>query len=354
MISLENYGWNHFHEQYYQVHQSSDLSVGRVISIKGFKYNLITVKGEAEAELSGKLLYGVTQEDLPKVGDWVFYKDYDAMGYIISVFPRKNELARRDPGERTQRQILAANIDCALVVQGLDMNFNIMRLDRYLVQLAACNIPAVVILNKADLVEDIEIYRKEVEKLGRDCPVLVCSTYTSVGIDKLTNAILGRGKTFIMIGSSGVGKSSLLNQLLRQDIQRTSDIGGLTGKGKHTTTSRDLFQLVNGSLLIDTPGMREFGVTAEEGGNSMQLFPLIEKFEGKCRFADCTHIHEQDCAVLRALNSGELDADVYESYRKLLKEQRRFGISAEDKKRMGKQFGKMTREAKNYRKKYKY
>jgi ribosome biogenesis GTPase / thiamine phosphate phosphatase len=354
MNFLLEFGWNNFHEKDFNQSDKKEFHVGRVISIQGFKYELITEKGELETELSGKLLYSSVSEELPKVGDWVRYLDYDQLGYIIDVLPRKNALSRKTPGTKTERQILATNIDCALVVQGLDRDFNVMRLDRYLVQLAACNIPAVVVLNKADLVDDVVPFENEIMKLQRGCEVYFCSTYNALGIDKLKTQLLKPGQTYILIGSSGVGKSSLLNSLVQSETQKISATSEWSSKGKHTTTSRDLFKLSNGSLVIDTPGMREFGVTFEEGTSSNEMFPAIAKFASNCRYADCRHIKEMGCAVIDALSSGQLDQEVYDSYIKLLKEQRRFEISAEDKKREGKEAGRMSREARNHRKKFKY
>lgn len=350
MISLDQYGWNTlFQPEKIQ----DDLILGRITSIQGFKYYVITAQGEKEAELSGRLLHGTSAEEIPKLGDWVTLKEYDTLGYIIEVLPRKNELSRKNPGAKMERQILATNIDGALIVQGLDRDFNIMRLERYLVQLAACNIPPMVVLNKADLIEDRATYISEIKKLHRDCPVYFCSTYTGVGLDELRTHVLEKYKTYILIGSSGVGKSSLLNALLNANVQEVNTTSDFNNKGKHTTTTRELFQLPNGSLVIDTPGMREFGLTFEEGAHD-ELFPAIQKFAAECRFSDCKHLNETGCAVIEAVNSGLLENQVYESYLKLIKEQRRFEISAEDKRRLKKQWGKMTREAKDYRNKYKY
>lgn len=331
----------------------TDQFVGRVISIKGFKYELVTERGVLETELAGKLLFGQDVENLPKVGDWVFYLDYGDTGYIVSVFPRKNFLSRKNPGNRIERQVLGTNIDFALIVQGLDRDFNIMRLDRYLTQITACEITPVIILNKADLITDTESYRAEISKLRRDVPVFFCSTLTRVGLDDILKS-LEKGKTYMMIGSSGVGKSSLLNRFSEGTVQQTGEVSNFNRKGKHTTTARELFQLPNGSLMIDTPGMREFGLTSENGESDLSLFPAMEEFAQRCRYVDCKHLNEPGCSVLEALALGTLDAEVYGSYTKLMKEQRRFQINMEDKKRLDKQFGKITREAKNYRKRYKF
>lgn len=352
MNILDAFGWMQM--KITSTPTNEDLKVGRVISIKGFKYALITERGELETELSGKLLYGAASEDLPKVGDWVHYMDYDSMGYIIECLPRKNELTRKTPGNKTSVQVLGANIDFALIVQGLDRDFNIMRLERYLVQLTACGIRPIVILNKADLITDRAHYQNEIQKLQRDCPVHFCSTYSGVGLEELKNEVLEPQKTYILIGSSGVGKSSLLNALLSTDLQKTATTSEANLKGRHTTTTRDLFQLPNGSLLIDTPGMREFGVTTDEGQSEGDLFPAIQAHSVNCRYNDCKHINEVGCAVLEALETGALAPEVYDSYLKLVKEQRRFEIRIEDKKRLGKQGGKMSREANDFRKKFKY
>jgi ribosome biogenesis GTPase / thiamine phosphate phosphatase len=202
-------------------------------------------------------------------------------------------------------------------------------------------------------VEDYTGYISDIKKLQRDCPVYFCSTYTGVGLDELRTRALEKYKTYILIGSSGAGKSSLLNALMNAPVQEVNNLSDFNNKGKHTTTSRELFQLPNGSLMIDTPGMREFGLTFEEGTQD-ELFPAIQKFASECRFSDCKHVIETGCAVIEAVNAGTLEPMVYESYLKLIKEQRRFELSAEDKKRLNKQWGKMTREAKDYRNKYKY
>ena len=354
MISLEYFGWTNYFQPDKTTNTKKDLVMGRVISIQGFKYYVITTSGERETELAGRLLYGSAVEELPKLGDWVLMMEYDHLGYIVEVLPRINELSRKDPGTKTQKQVLAANVDYALIVQGLDRDFNPMRLERYLVQLASCHIRPVILLNKVDLIDDVTPYQSEIAKLQRDCPVHFCSTYTGVGLDELRNTILEPYKTYVLMGSSGAGKSSLLNTLMNALVQKINTTSDFNNKGKHTTTTRDLFQLPNGSLVIDTPGMREFGLTSAEEQNADDLFPAIREYAAHCRFSDCKHIQEAGCGVLEAVNSGHLDREVYESYLKLIKEQRRFEINAEDKKRFNKQSGKLSREAKNHRSKYKF
>jgi ribosome biogenesis GTPase len=353
MVELKDYGWNDFHQQNYSQSGNYKELVGRVVSVQGFKYHLATEAGEVEAELAGRMLYGTDSEDLPKVGDWVCYLGYGESGYVIERLPRQNALSRKKAGKTNDRQVIGTNIDYACVVQGLDRDFNVMRLERYITQIAACGITPIVILNKCDLVDEAVSYIQKVYDLNRNCEVFTCSTVTGIGLDEL-KGILKPGMTYVMIGSSGVGKSSLLNVLMDSDIQSTKEISQYNNRGRHTTTARELFRLPNGSLLIDTPGMREFGMTSEDGASEDDLFPVIEELAKSCRYADCTHTVEEGCMVLAALTTGELDPMIYESYSKLLREQKRFNIRAEDKKRLNKQFGKMTKEAKNYRKKYKY
>ena len=354
MNNIEEYGWNSFFQNYYNECKSNDFEFGRIISIQGFKYVLITKAGETAAELSGKILYGAETSKLPVVGDWVFFIRYESTGYIVELLPRMNELSRRKSGPKTEMQVLAANIDYALIVQGLDRDFNLMRLERYIVQITVCNIQPVIVLNKADLIIDQEKYRQEVEKLGRKYPVYFCSTYKKSGITELKEKVLKANKTYILVGSSGVGKSSLLNVLMEDDVRNTGLLSESTGKGRHITVTRDLFRLIGGSLIIDTPGMREFGLTFKDDQPVTGLFPLIEKLSEDCRFADCRHVNEEGCAVIEAYETGVLESKVYESYLKLIKEQKHFKISTEEKKRIGKRFGKMVREARDYRKKYKF
>jgi ribosome biogenesis GTPase / thiamine phosphate phosphatase len=354
MNTLKQFGWNDFFSQHKTMNGNKDFVTGRVISVQGFKYHLMLESGETEAELSGKLLFGTDHEFLPKVGDWVFCLKYDTMGYITEVYPRINRLARKNPGNTSEKQILAANIDYALIVQGLDRDFNLMRLDRYLVQIIANGISPIIVLNKADLVSDREAYKNEVLRLGKECPIYFCSTYDGLGLDELLTRVLFPEKTFIMVGSSGVGKSTLLNTFRKSAERATGPLSLSTNKGMHVTTTRDLFQLPNGSLIIDTPGMKEFGIALEDGLQTGGLFPSIDEFSQKCRYADCTHTSEEGCAVIEAFENELLDPAVYNSYIKLMKEQKRFEIRAGESKRLGKQFGKMVREAKDFRNKYKY
>jgi ribosome biogenesis GTPase / thiamine phosphate phosphatase len=352
MSLLMQYGWNSFHTHNNIFSLKPGECYGRVVAIKGHKHTIISEHGELECELSGKLLFTSDAADLPKVGDWITFLDYGDTGIITSVLGRRNTLSRKRPGDSSEKQVLAANIDGVLIVQSLDNNFNLMRLERYIVQIIACGIDPIVVLNKVDLIDDPNEFMTKVATLRRDVPVVFCSTVVEHGLVQLRDTLKPL-HTYILVGSSGVGKSSLINGLLETEVQSTGGISHSNNKGRHTTTTRELYPMPNGSLIIDTPGMREFGATFESD-HSDGLFPAISALSRQCRFSDCLHLDEPGCAVLTALQQGKLSDEVYSSYIKLTKEQKRFQIRAEDKKRMNRQFGKMTREAKVHRKRNKF
>ncbi|WP_341842842.1 ribosome small subunit-dependent GTPase A [Chitinophaga caseinilytica] len=353
MSTLQSYGWNAHFMHHFETNTHQNLEAARVLSIQGFKHLLITAEGNLDALLAGSLINSREPESLPKTGDWVLVKRYDEEGIIIDILPRINELSRKMPGSQSTRQVLAANVDAALIVQGLDRDFNLMRLQRYLQQIAQCYIRPIVVLNKTDLVPDPENYRLRVAELGYDCPVILTSALDEAQQSAWTNHHLLPGHTYILLGSSGVGKSTLVNSLLGHDLQETGATSSANSKGKHTTTTRQLVQLPNGSMIIDVPGMREFGLTSEDGDEGIH-HPMIDALAPQCRFGDCTHQHEPGCAVVNAVENGDLPEIVYRSYQKLLREQNHFQASEADKRRMGKQFGKIAKQVSKHRKDRKY
>ncbi|GGM94759.1 putative ribosome biogenesis GTPase RsgA 1 [Dyadobacter beijingensis] len=354
MTSLTSYGWNTHFEQHFHTYQAQGLEAGRVTSIEGFRHKLVTADGNTDAMLSGALMNGTDNADLPKVGDWVAFKSYDNEGIIISVLPRINELSRKLPGRTTEKQVIATNIDTAFIVQGLDRDFNPMRLQRYLVQIMQCNISPVVLLNKQDLVPDPERYRQEVIALGYDCPVLLLSATGHEGLQQWAAEQLLPGNTYVLIGSSGVGKSTLVNALLGYRLQEEGAVSDFNHKGRHTTVSRNLIMLPSGAMLIDSPGMREFGVTLEADEQGLNYHPLLTALSAECRFHDCTHQHEPGCAVVAAVREGRLPCEVYESYLKINREQAHYQTDSLEKKRVERQFGKMAKQVVQYRKQRKY
>ncbi|RAJ83681.1 ribosome biogenesis GTPase [Chitinophaga dinghuensis] len=353
MPTLQLYGWNEHFMHHFETNISQHLEPARVLSIQGFKHLLITETGALEGQLSGALINSREPEAYPKTGDWVLVKRYEEECIIIDTLPRINELSRKAPGTQSTRQVLAANIDTALIVQGLDHNYNLMRLQRYLQQVIQCNIQPVVILNKSDLVPDPETYRQAVMELGYNCPVVLTSALDQAQQAAWTSQYLLPRHTYILLGSSGVGKSTMLNSLLGYKLQEEGATSTANNKGKHTTTARHLVLLPNGSMIIDTPGMREFGLTGENESAGI-YHPLIDELAPKCRFADCTHQHEPGCAIVAAVQNGTLPETVYRSYLKLLREQDHFLTSKADKRRNEKHFTKMARQIFKHRKDSKY
>ena len=354
MTSLTSYGWNTHFEQHFHTYQAQGLEAGRITAIEGFRHKLVTANGHVDAMLSGTLINAADNGELPKVGDWVAFKAYDNEGIIVSVLPRSNELSRKLPGRTTEKQVIATNIDTAFIVQGLDRDFNPMRLQRYIVQIMQCNIRPVVLLNKQDLVADPESYRQEVIALGYDCPVLLLSATGRDGLTQWAAEHLLPGNTYVLIGSSGVGKSTLVNALLGYRLQEEGAVSDFNQKGKHTTVSRSLVMLPSGAMLIDSPGMREFGVTLESNDQGGGYHPLLAALSGSCRFHDCTHRHEPGCAVVAAVREGELPREVYDSYLKISREQAHYQTDSIERKRTERQFGKIARQVAQYRKQRKY
>lgn len=351
-MTLEELGYNKELEVFRKENNLLSFVVGRVISEHKERYVVKTEKAEYESEIIGNLRFSAkTRADFPAVGDWVAISEYDKnKALIYSVFPRKTVLERQAIGKQGEKQIIAANIDFAIIMQAVDRDFNMNRLERYL---AICNnskISPIIILNKIDLLKDNELVEivENIQKRLKNVPLFSISNITLNGFNEL-NSIFIKGKTYCLIGSSGVGKSTFLNNLAKNPLMKTNDISSSTKKGKHTTTHRELFILENGAIFIDNPGIREVGIT-DTGAGIQVTFDKIVELSGKCKFKDCTHTNETGCAVIKAVEKGEIDKNSYYNYLKMEKERIHFEQSALEKRKKDKDFGKMLKNFKKDKK----
>ncbi|CAM1344174.1 ribosome small subunit-dependent GTPase A [Tenacibaculum amylolyticum] len=351
-MKLEYFGYNDTIEQLRIQHNLVDFEIGRIISEHKERYIVKTEKGEFSAEITGNLRYTAnTREDFPAVGDWVAISEYgDSKVLIHSILPRKTIIKRQAIGKQGEKQIIATNIDFSFIVQAVNRDFNINRIERYLTICNNSNVKPIIILNKIDLINNAFLTDlvSKVRQRVKQVPIIAISNKSQKGIDKVQAHIV-KGKTYCLLGSSGVGKSSLLNSLSKKQLMKTNTISTSTNKGRHVTSHRELIVLENGGIIIDNPGIREVGITDSAGGLEKTFEKIIELSEN-CKFKDCTHTIEIGCAVIAAVESKIVDNLFYKNYLKMKREEEHFESTVAEKRKKDKNFGKMVKHFKNLKK----
>ncbi|MBU1012446.1 MAG: ribosome small subunit-dependent GTPase A [Bacteroidetes bacterium] len=348
-MKLEDLGYNNIFEKSRIDNNLKGFDVGRVVEEHKERYKVRTTTGEFEAEIIGNMRFTAkSREDFPAVGDWVALTTYDADFAIIhKILPRYSIIKRQAVAHFGKVQIIAANIDYALIIQAVDRDFSINRLERYLTICNSSKVSPIIVLSKIDLISEhqtseiLEIIKTRIKNI----PIIAISNESLDGYDEL-KTMIEKEKTYCMLGSSGVGKSTLLNNLSGTTIMRTDSISRSTNKGRHVTSHRELIMLENGGILIDNPGMREVGIADSADGLEI-TFDTIIGLSKNCKFKDCTHTNEIGCSVLEALEKREIDEASYDNYLKMEKEKAHFESSVAERRKKDKEFGKFL---KNYKK----
>ena len=352
-MDLDELGWNENLSSIQKKKDINDLILGRVSTHSGKHYVVITREGEHNAILSNSFLNSINKKsDIPTVGDWIgLEKNPEVNTYHIKfVFPRKNKLSRKVAGTKSEEQIIASNIDIVFIMTSADSDFNVRRLERYLSMVYEINAQPIIVINKIDKTKDYGKYKIKAEKISRDVRIIIISAKEGKFIDRISKYIKN-GKTIVLVGSSGVGKSTLINHLLGYSRQMVGETRKSDDKGRHITSARELIVLPNGGMIIDNPGIRELQLWSSGEGIS-KLFQDIEKISKFCKFKDCTHEHEPGCEVKKAVEEGTITIERLNNYKKLLRENEHLNLRRNiyEKRKKDKKLGKMYRTGRDIRK----
>ena len=359
MIDLIEYGWNAALAAALGECADERLVPGRIIKQARDRSILVTAEGEAAGEVSGRFRHrALGPADFPAVGDWAAVRPAgDDLVVIEAILPRRSAFTRRAAGEAVEAQVVAANVDTVFLVSGLDGDFNVRRIERYLTTAWSSGAEPVIVLNKADLRPDLPDVIAETCGVAPGVPIVTVRALAEGGLEGLA-PYLREGKTVALLGSSGVGKSTMINRLLGEERFVTASMSDASaGRGRHTTTARELVRLPGGALLIDTPGMRELGLWADDEGLD-KTFDEIDGLAARCRFPDCRHEHEPGCAVRAAVEAGTIDEGRWESYLKLRRELRFLELKKDEKTRRqseksaGRDFAARLKEVKKNKPRY--
>ena len=359
MIDLADYGWDAAFAAAFEERAEAGSVPGRVVRQARDLSTVVTAAGEVPAEVSGRFRHrALGPSDFPAVGDWAVVRPVPGGPALVeAVLPRRGAFTRKAAGEAVEAQVVAANVDTVLLVSGLDGDFNVRRIERYLTTAWSSGADPVIVLNKADLRPDLEAVIAEAASAAPGVPIVPVRALGEGGLDGLA-PFLQAGRTVALLGSSGVGKSTMINRLLGEERFRTAAMSdAAAGRGRHTTTARELVMLPGGALLIDTPGMRELGLWADDEGLD-RTFDEIEALAARCRFPDCGHEREPGCAVRAAVEAGTLDSRRWESFLKLKRELRFLELKKDEKTRRqhekaaGRDFHARLKEIKKHKLRY--
>ncbi len=346
MNDLKSIGYSDWFKSRVDDDKIAAHGVARVVSVHKDSYTITKGGEEIFSELSGNLLYSAeSASDLPTTGDWVYadFYDNDTHAIIYGVFPRKTLLKRKTAGKRVDFQLIAANINVAFIIQSLNDNFNLRRLERYLVMVNESGIEPIILLSKCDLIpgEKINEIKQKVLGIAPQTTVMEFSNLNRENIDSIIG-LLKSEYSYCLLGSSGVGKTTLLNSIIGDEEFETQPVSKIQNKGRHTTTSRQLVRLESGAMIIDTPGMRELGSMSVDDGLD-ETFSEILELSKTCKFVNCSHTNEKGCAILAAINAGDLSEQRYQNYLKMQKESEFNQMSYLEKRKKDKSFGKFIK-----------